>query len=261
MKWIRHRVLSRELLSGTWLNLGSAITAEIAGLAGFDWVVVDLEHGAGGHDSALHQLQALAGTPAAPLVRIAWNEPPRFKRVLDLGASGVVVPYVTTPEEAKQAVAAMRYPPRGIRGAASIQRASAFGGEFEEYMSAANESLLTVVQIETEPTLDRVEEIAAVDGVDVLFVGPLDMTISMGIPQQYDHPRFRAALRKVAEASRTHGKAAGILLSRPEELRQTVADGYTFIGLGSDGGLLAQGMKELAAAFLPYRAQPRTSGP
>jgi 4-hydroxy-2-oxoheptanedioate aldolase len=253
MNWIRERVLKREILSGTWLNLGSSITAEIAGLAGFDWVVVDLEHGAGGHDSALHQLQAISGTPASPLVRVVWNEAPKIKRALDIGAAGIVVPWVTSAAEAKQAVAAARYPPQGIRGAASITRAAAFGAEQREYLATANEKLLTVVQIETEQTLDRVDEIAAVDGVDVLFVGPFDLSLSMGIPTQYGDPRFRGALAQVAAAARKHNKAAGILLSKPEQLEQTIADGFTFIGLGSDGGVLAEGMRGLASAFKAYK--------
>ena len=253
MNYIRDRVLNRELLAGTWLNLGSGMTAEIAATAGFDWVVIDLEHGAGDHESCLHQLQAVAGTPAAPIVRIAWNEAPRFKRVLDLGAAGVVVPYVTTPEEARQAVAAMRYPPQGIRGAASLHRAAEFGLALKEYLATANERVTTIVQVETEETLAQVGDIAAIDGVDVLFVGPLDLSVNMGIPQEFDHPRFREALAKVSDAARTNGKAAGILLNSPDQIERTVADGYTFIGLGSDGGVVASGMRRLADAFAPFR--------
>jgi len=253
MKWIRQRVLNRELVIGTWLNLGSSMTAEIAAQAGFDWVVLDLEHGAGDHESLLHQLHAVSATPAVPLVRVAWNEAPRFKRVLDLGASGVVVPYVTSADEARQAVAAMRYPPKGIRGVASLNRACDFGAQFSQYFASANDNLLTVVQVETEATLDAVEGIAATEGVDVLFVGPMDLSVSMGIPVQYDHARFRDALAKVAGACRSAGKAAGILLGRPEQIRDTLAAGFTFVGLGSDGGVLAQGMKGLADAFKDYR--------
>lgn len=253
MKWIRQRVLNRELVIGTWLNLGSSMTAEIAAQAGFDWVVLDLEHGAGDHESLLHQLHAVSATPAVPLVRVAWNEAPRFKRVLDLGASGVVVPYVTSADEARQAVAAMRYPPKGIRGVASLNRACDFGAQFSQYFASANDNLLTVVQVETEATLDAVEGIAAIEGVDVLFVGPMDLSVSMGIPVQYDRARFRDALAKVAGACRSAGKAAGILLGRPEQIRDTLAAGFTFVGLGSDGGVLAQGMKGLADAFKDYR--------
>ncbi len=253
MQSIRERVLRGELVTGTWLNLGSSMTAEIAGTAGFDWVVIDLEHGAGDHESCLHQLQAVAGTPTAPIVRIAWNEAPRFKRVLDLGAAGVVVPYVTSRAEAEQAVRAMRYPPDGIRGAASLIRAADFGKDFADYLATANEKLLTVLQVETQGTLDVVEEIAAVDGADVLFIGPLDLSVSMGIPLQFDHPRFRDAVKKVAEAARSHGKAAGILLNSPDQIARTVEDGFTFVGLGSDGGVLAEGMRRLAESFTPYK--------
>jgi len=253
MKWIRQRVLNRELVIGTWLNLGSSMTAEIAAQAGFDWVVLDLEHGAGDHESLLHQLHAVSATRAVPLVRVAWNEAPRFKRVLDLGASGVVVPYVTSADQARKAVAAMRYPPKGIRGVASLNRACDFGAQFSQYFASANDNLLTVVQVETEATLDAVEGIAAIEGVDVLFVGPMDLSVSMGIPVQYDHARFRDALAKVAGACRSAGKAAGILLGRPEQIRDTLAAGFTFVGLGSDGGVLAQGMKDLVDAFKDYR--------
>jgi len=253
MNWIRQKVLNRELMTGTWLNLGSSLTAEIAARAGFDWLVIDLEHGAGDHESLVHQLQAVSGATAAPLVRIAWNEAPRFKRVLDLGPAGVVVPYVTSPEEAAQAVSAVRYPPKGIRGVASLNRASSFGREFDAYFAGANDGLLTVVQVETVATLDCLDAIAAVDGVDVLFVGPMDLSVSMGIPLQYTHPRFRSALARVSDACRAAGKAAGILLGRPDQIKETVEAGFTFIGLGSDGGAVAQGMDALADAFRDYR--------
>jgi 4-hydroxy-2-oxoheptanedioate aldolase len=253
MKWIRERALNRELLSGTWLNLGSSMTAEIVANAGFDWVVVDLEHGAGGHDMCLHQLQAIAGAPTAPIVRVAWNEAPRVKRVLDLGASGVVVPYVTTAGEAEQAVAAMRYPPHGVRGAASLTRAADFGASIDDYLSTASHKLLTVVQIETPGTLDVVDDIAAVDGVDVLFIGPLDLSLSMGIPQQFDHPQFLDALARVSRAAESHGKAAGILLNTADHIERTIDAGFTFVGLGSDGSALAESMRSMAGAFGPHR--------
>lgn len=253
MNWIRDRVLRRELLCGTWLNLGSSLTAEIAATAGFDWVVVDLEHGAGDHESCLHQLQAIAGSPAAPIVRVAWNEAPRFKRVLDIGAVGVVAPYVTSAEEARQAAAAMRYPPEGVRGAASLNRGADFGRDFLNSMRTANRNLLTVVQVETEETLEVVDDIAAVEGVDVLFVGPLDLSLNMGIPLQLEHPRFRQALARVSAAAERRGKAAGILLNSPDQIEETVAAGFTFVGLGSDGGVLAEGMRGLAGAFAPHK--------
>lgn len=249
MKSIRERVLAGEFLCGTWLNLGSSLIAEIAGRSGFDWVLIDLEHGAGDHQALLHQLQALESTPAVPIVRVAWNEPPRFKRVLDLGASGIMVPYVNTEEEARRAVAAMRYPPHGIRGVARFNRAAGFGTEFEEYFSTAAKRLLTITQIETAEAVQNVESIAAVDGVDVLFVGPLDLTTSLGIQMQFDHPDYLEALRKVAAAAERHGKGLGILLSEAAQAEQMYEFGFRFVALGSDGTAAADGLRTYAKTF------------
>lgn len=252
-KWLRQRALEGELLSGCWVVLGSSLTAEICGRAGFDWVILDLEHGMGDLESLLYQLQAMEGTPAVPLVRIAWNQTHLFKRVLDLGPSGVMVPWVNSAEEASQAVRAMRYPPQGVRGVTPLSRPGNFGQDYQEYFDQANDKLLTIVQIETPQAVENVDEIAAVDGVDVLFVGPMDLSINMGIAKQFDHPRFREALAAVLAACRRHGKAAGILLLDPDKVKPTVDDGFTFVGLSSDGGELATAMNRLAKAFDPCR--------
>ena len=252
---IRDRALKRELCAGTFLNLGSSVSAEMAGKAGFDWVLIDIEHGMGDQETLVHQLQAVSSTPAVPIVRIAWNDPPRFKRVLDVGAAGVMVPYVSTVAEAEQAVASVRYPPWGIRGVAKLNRASGFGKDWDEYYAHAHERLLTVVQIESQEAVDCIEDIAAVDGVDVLFIGPMDLSTNMGISEQYDDPRFLEARRRVAEAARKAGKAAGILLLRPDQVEGTVKDGFTFVALGSDSGLVANGMPQLLSAFEAYRSR------
>jgi 4-hydroxy-2-oxoheptanedioate aldolase len=238
----RARVLAREFLAGFWLNLGSAVTAEMAGLAGFDWVLLDHEHGPGGEETLLHQLQAVSATPAACLVRVAANEPPRFKRVLDAGAHGVMVPYVSTADEARAAVNALRYPPRGTRGVAKLTRASSFGARFDDYFAHAHEWLVTLTQIETTDAVANAAEIASVDGVDVLFVGPMDLTTSMGISGQYDDARFHDALGAVADAAREHNKAAGILLLDPENFPLCRELGYTVVALGSDGGAVQAGL-------------------
>ena len=253
VKSIRERALKRKLCAGTFINLGSSLTVEMAGQAGFDWGVIDIEHGSGDQESLVPQLQAVASTPAVPIVRIANNDPPRFKRVLDMGASGIMVPYVSSVDEARQAVASMRYPPRGIRGVAKLNRGSAFGAEFDEYYAHAHELLLTVVQIETKEAVDDIDNIAAVDGVDVLFIGPLDLSVNLGIPQQFDHPTFKDARAKVSAAAEKAGKAAGILLMNAEQLDDTVKAGFTFVALGSDGGLVATGMRQIASAFDRYR--------
>ncbi len=246
---LRSRVLAREYVIGTFLNLGSPITVEIAGLAGFDWLLIDHEHGPGGEDTMLHQLQAATGTPAAPIVRIAANETPRFKRALDMGAHGVMVPWVSTAAEAKAAVQSMRYPPRGLRGVAKFNRGAGFGGDFEEYYTHAHEWLLTVVQIETPEAVNNIDEIAAVDGADVMFVGPTDLSYNMGIRDQLDHPDFRAALKKVSDAAKKHGKAAGILVHNAALVPICRELGYTFVALGSDGGAVRTGLIGLVASL------------
>jgi len=147
----------------------------------------------------------------------------------------------------------MRYPPAGIRGLAKLNRGNAFGRDFDDYYATANDALLTVVQIETPMAIENVEEIAAVDGVDVLFVGPLDLTANLGILEQFDHPKFRDALARVAKASRNAGKAAGVHLMGPEQVEEMVAAGFTFIAAGSDRGMLAAGMRSLAEAFASAR--------
>ncbi len=245
----RKRVLAREWLCGTFLNLGSPLTVEIAGLAGFDWLLIDHEHGPGGEDTMLHQLQAAAATPAFPVVRIALNEVPRFKRALDMGAFGVMVPYVNTAVEARSAVSAMRYPPHGIRGVAKINRGAGFGGDFEEYYLHAHERLVTIIQVETVEAIANVDEIAAVDGADVIFVGPTDLSYNMGIRDQLESPRFIEALQKVSDAAKKHGKAAGILVHNPALVAKCRDLGYTFVALGSDGGSVRSGLLSIVQSL------------
>jgi 4-hydroxy-2-oxoheptanedioate aldolase len=245
----RKRVLAREWLVGTFLNLGSPITVEIAGLAGFDWVLIDHEHGPGGEDTMLHQLHAASATPAFPVVRIAQNETPRFKRVLDMGALGVMVPYVSNANEARAAVSAMRYPPHGIRGVAKFNRGAGFGGDFEEYYAHANERLVGVIQIETTEAISKIDEIAAVDGADVLFVGPTDLSYNMGIRDQLESAQFTEALKKVSDAAKKHGKAAGILVHNNALVPKVRDLGYTFTALGSDGGAVRAGLLGFVAAL------------
>ena len=175
------------------------------------------------------------------------------KRILDLGASGIMTPYVNTADEARRAAAAMCYPPDGIRGVASSNRACGFGQDFEAYFGEANQNLLTVLQIETLTAVENADEIAAVEGADVLFVGPLDLSVSLGITRQFDHPDFRQAIKKVIAACKNHGKAAGILTHVPEMLGRFIEDGFTFVGCGSDGTAVAAGMKAFAQNFEPFR--------
>jgi 2-keto-3-deoxy-L-rhamnonate aldolase RhmA len=253
MKWIRERALSGEWIGGTWLNLGSSLTAEIAGKAGFDWLLIDLEHGMGDRHELLTQLQAIDATPAAPVVRIAWNDAVLFKRVLDLGVSGVMAPMVNTAEEARRAAAAMRFPPDGVRGVARMNRGCDFGPSFTDYFKNANSKLLTIIQIETTTAISNLDEIAAVDGVDVLFVGPLDLSVSLGVPDQFDHPLEQGALAKVVAAARKAGKTPGILVANEDQLKTVKKLGFTFVAIGSDGGSVVNEMRALVATLAKLR--------
>ncbi len=248
-KDFRARVLAREWLAGTWVATGSPVAAEIAGLAGFDWVLLDHEHGPGGEETMLHQLLAVGGTPAVPLVRIAANETPRFKRVLDAGAHGVMAPFINTAEEARAAVAAMRYPPRGRRGVVKSNRGSSYGAEWEEYYLHAHEWLPFLAQVETPEAVANIDAIAAVDGVDVLFVGPTDLTHNLGIRDQLDHPDFLAAQQRVVAAAKKHGKAAGLLVHVPGLVTRCREQGFSFVALGSDGGVLRAGFHQHLATL------------
>ena len=253
MKYIRERVLAGEFMAGAWCNLGSSLTVEMAARAGFDWILVDQEHGPGDNITLLHQIQAAEAWPGAVVVRIVWNEMPRFKRALDLGASGIMVPYVQTPQEAADAVSFLRYPPEGLRGVASSPRAAGFGRNFPEYFTDANRNLLTVVQVETRRTFENLEEIAAVPGVDVLFVGPLDLSVSLQKPGRFQDPDFIAVLKHTGAVARNAGKAAGILLPGLSELELAVDLNFTFVAVGSDGGMVSAAMSSHSEALRKYK--------
>ena len=247
MKHLKKRLVDGETLLGCWLNLGSSLTAELVGLAGFDWVLIDSEHGPGSENDVLHQLQALEHTAAAAVVRVESFERQRFHRVLDLGAEGVMCPRIKTVEEARLAARAMRYQPAGLRGVARMVRATGFGANFKDYIGQGQENLVGIVQIETEEILSSLDAVAGMDGVDVLFVGPLDLSIALGAFEQKDHPRFLEALKSTATAAERAGKAAGVLLSSPEEFPFYHNLGYRLIACGADSAFVAAGARKVLA--------------
>jgi len=253
MEFIRERVLKGELMFGVGAQLGSSLTVEMIGAAGFDWTWIDCEHGAGDYSELISQIQVAALGSAPPVVRIAWNEAPRFKRVLDLGACGIMVPYVNNPDEARLAAQSMRYQPEGIRGVAQSPRSCGFGRYFEEYYAKANDNLLTVVQIETKEAVDNAAEIAAVPGVDVLFVGPFDLSVNMEMIKNFDHPEFVAALQTVSDACKQNGKAAGILTPKLDYLSPWIEMGYTFLVVGSDSGFMMNGLNQTLSACKKFK--------
>jgi len=239
---LRERVRSGELMRGTFLNLGSPLVAEVCALSGFDWLLVDLEHGFRGEEALIGQLLAGAAHDVPVLVRTESAERIRVGHVLDLGAAGVMFPHLDTPEEASAAVNHMRYPPRGDRGVASYNRARSFGGDTRDAQEV-DDSLLCLVQIETLSALRNVEKIAATPGVDVLFVGPGDLSTALGVPGQWSSRDFIDALERVATAARDANIAAGILTPDLDRVASLNEMGYSFVSVASDSAILRSGAR------------------
>src|SRR6266404_319553 len=193
---------------GLWSSLCSNVAAEVIASAGFDWILVDTEHAPNELPMVFSQLQALVGGTAAPVVRPAWNDMVLVKRLLDVGAQNLLIPYVQTVDEARAAVAATRYPPQGIRGVAVTHRANRFG-RVKDYFKRANEEICLLVQIETGLALQNLEDIAAVEGVDGLFIGPSDLAAALGHLGENNHPEVRAAIEDAFKRIRKAGKAPG----------------------------------------------------
>jgi 2-dehydro-3-deoxyglucarate aldolase len=222
---------------GTWLMSGCSSTAEAMGHAGFDWLVVDLEHVPIEYSGALHLLQAIAGTPAHAVVRVAWNDPVLAKRALDVGAQTIMFPFVCTAEEAARAVASTRYAPQGTRGFAAMHRGSGYGTK-AGYARRANDAVFCIVQIETLEAVGQLEAIAAVPGIDGVLLGPGDLSASMGLAGEVSHPSVLEVVADVARRCRKLGKPCGILAPTPELLGRFVAMGYNFVALASDMGMM-----------------------
>lgn len=248
MNWIDRNRLSSDVLAGTFLNLGSSAAVEIAVEAGFDWVLLDLEHGSGSLSELRSQLLATRGSVAAPIVRVPSIDPDMVKFVMDSGAAGVMFPYVADATEAARAVSLMKYPPTGIRGVAQVIRATDYGRNWKGYINEANERSLVIVQIETPEAAEQAEAMAAVPGVDVLFVGPMDLSVNLGHPGDFSQPGFLQHLKNVVAACEKQGKTAGIL-SRPELVDQHKSMGFRFLALGSDSGAIVQGMNNNISAI------------
>jgi 4-hydroxy-2-oxoheptanedioate aldolase len=223
---------------------------ELLAGSGFDFLVLDTEHAPNELPTILAQLRAMAGGTASAVVRVAWNDPVLFKRVLDVGAQSLLVPFVQNADEARRAVAATRYPPHGIRGVAVATRASRYG-RVRDYPGRAQEELCVLVQLETRVALGNLEAIAAVDGVDGLFIGPSDLAADMGHLGDSAHPEVRAAIDDAVRRISATGKVAGILAPAEEDARHWLALGCLFVAVGSDVSLLARHSEALAAKFKP----------
>lgn len=245
---LRRRILAGETLFGAWASLGSPGSAELVGRAGYDWVVVDMEHGNTTEAELLAHLNAIEVSGSVALVRPQSGERLRIGRALDMGAAGIVVPRLDTVEQVREAVTFLRYPPAGQRGVALLTRGARLGTVNHAGVAALNDDIVGIVQIESPSALAAADELAAIDGVDVLFVGPADLSHSLGVPGQFANPIYLDALRSVVAACRTHGKAPGILLYDHATFRPHLDLGYTFVGLGADVSFVNDGAKAALAA-------------
>jgi 4-hydroxy-2-oxoheptanedioate aldolase len=245
MKELKERIYDGEIVHGCWINLGSLVAAEIIGHAGFDWVLVDLEHGAGETGILYQQLQILQSSSAAVCVRTDTLARNKVQRILDAGATGIMFPQLKKKEEVGYATRLMYYPPKGIRGMAKMVRATGFGAHADEYIKSLDKKLVGIIQIETTEALDNIDSIAATDGVDVLFVGPNDLSLALGVFGQLQHSQYQQAIRAVADASRKHGKTPGVLLQDPAEYTMYADLGYRFLACGADGTFVYNGAKAM----------------
>jgi 4-hydroxy-2-oxoheptanedioate aldolase len=249
MKQLKQRIQKGEALAGTFLSLGNAVVSEMIGHSGFDFVIIDLEHGSGNEQDTLHQLQALEAGSASAIVRVESFERQRVHRVLDMGAEGIMFPRIRTVGEARKAAASLYYPPKGVRGVAKLVRASGYGQEFDRYLARQEQDIVGIIQVETEEILGCLEEVAALDGVDLLFVGPMDLSMALGIFGDFGHPRFVEALKATAGAARKAGKACGILLPTPSHLPAWYEIGYRFFTGGGDLGFISAGARNMVKSL------------
>lgn len=227
-----------EATVGTFLGTASAVTAEVCAAAGFDWVLLDLEHGAGGEEQVREVVPAAGSYGVPTVVRVETDARIRMGRVLDNGAAGVMLPRMDSADQVREALTHLRYPPLGDRGVATYNRACRFGLD-PGALDRADAEVLVVVQVESAAAVAAADEIAALDGVDVLFVGPRDLSHDLGVPGDTAAPAFVEALETVLAAARRHGKACGLLVNDGAAAAQRLAQGWAFVAIGSDSTLLA----------------------
>ena len=240
---LRRRLQAGEATFGTFVGAASAVTAEVCAAAGVDWIVLDLEHGAGGEEQVRSVVPAAACYGVPTVVRVESAARIRLGRVLDLGAAGVMLPRMEMPEEVGEAVRHLRYPPSGDRGVATSTRACRFGLD-DAALTQADDAVLAVVQIESARAVRNADDIASILGVDVLFVGPRDLSHDLGVPGDVRAPVFLDALDGVRAAAARHGKACGLVVADGAAAAERRADGWTFVGVGSDSQILAAGVAE-----------------
>lgn len=256
---VKRKLQAGEVSVGTWLVTASPLMAEAMAHQGFDWLVVDMEHAAVDFETMQCIAQAMSATDCVPMVRVSWNHPAFIKRALDFGAYGLVIPLVMNAEEARTAVRWTRYPPQGYRGVGGVRRIF-YGGE--DYFAHANEEILLLIQIEHVEAVERLDEILSVPGIDGVYVGPNDLSASMGLPPRMDNPdpRYESVLRRIVEAGQRHGVITGIHCGSVEAIQKYASWGMQFFALASDLGLAMKAAREGLAALQAGQAEGGAPG-
>ena len=245
---IKEQMRRGEPSIGSWMSMAHPSIAEILAMAGYDWIVIETEHTAIDVSEVLRLIIAIEQRGSVPLVRLAWNDPIQAKAVLDSGAAGVLVPMVNTKADAELAVSMTKYPPLGSRGV-GLARAQGYGINFDAYVTNANADTLLLVQIEHREAVENIEQILSVTGIDGVFIGPYDLSLSLGIPGSLNHPDILAAKQKVLSATLAHGLIAGMHFVQPQtaasDCQKAISEGYRFIALGTDILFLGDSARDL----------------
>jgi 4-hydroxy-2-oxoheptanedioate aldolase len=244
----KHALRAGKVQIGMWSSLCDGLSVEILARAGFDWLLIDTEHAPNELPMVTHQMQAVAATLCQAVVRPPWNDTVVIKRLLDAGAQSLLIPMVQNADEARRAVAATRYPPRGVRGFSAAARASGFG-RVDNYYGRCEDELCVLVQIETRAALAHIEEIAAVEGVDGIFIGPGDLSADLGYLGQPNHPDVIETIDGAMTRIRAAGKPAGFLTGNEDLAQHYIDMGCLFVAVGADIGLLNKGANHLVERF------------
>jgi 2-dehydro-3-deoxyglucarate aldolase len=245
-------LLDKQITLGGWMQIGHPAIAEIFARRGFNWICVDLEHGAIELETMTNIFRTIDAYDCVSVARLPLNDPVWIHRSLDAGARGLIIPMVKTADDAENAIKEAKYPPRGVRGF-GYSRANMHGIDFDDYIKTANDEITMIMQIEHKDAIDNLEDIVNVDGVDALFIGPLDLSGSMGITGQMEHPDMVGALDKYKEVAKNTNKSFGMHIVRPDEdnIKSTIEQGYTMIALGLDNVFLDE-MSKQVLKFLKY---------
>lgn len=242
---LKAKLKKNQLTIGSWITLGHTSVAEIMAKAGFDWLTIDMEHSAITLDLAQQLIQVIEGNNVVPLVRVGENNPNLIKRVMDAGAYGVIVPMVNSKEDAEKAVQAVKYPPIGSRGI-GLARAQGYGARFDEYASTVNSESVVIIQVEHIDSVRNLESILSVKGIDGCIIGPYDISGSLGVPGNFNHPDVSKAIRKVEEVCKKKKAPLGMHVIPPDhkQVLEKIADGYTFLAFSLDTLFLGNSVRE-----------------